>query len=74
MPVSEDKVNDIIEVYDDDESIQNLTKRRKLSTSTVSSFNSVGNQQKSLTSYYRRQMSTDDVPRFEQLFIRMTVI
>lgn len=73
LPVPEDKVNDIIEVDDDDESIQNLAKRRRLSTSTVSSFNSIGSQQKSLTSYYRRQMSTNDVPRFEQLFIRMTV-
>ena len=37
------------------------------------SFYSGGNQQKSLTSFYRRQMSTNDVPRFEQLFVRMTV-
>jgi hypothetical protein len=73
LPIPEDKVNDIIEVDDDDESIQNLTKRRRHSTSTMSSFNSVGSQQNSLTSYYRRQMSANDVPRFEQLFIRMTV-
>jgi len=44
LPVPEDKVDDIIEV-DDDESIQNLAKRRRLSTLTVSSFNSVGSQQ-----------------------------
>jgi hypothetical protein len=73
LPVPEDKVSDIIEVDNDDEAIQNLAKRRKLSTSTVSSFNSVGSQQKSLTSYYRRQMSANDIPKFEQLFIRMTV-
>ncbi|RGB23020.1 hypothetical protein C1646_775134 [Rhizophagus diaphanus] len=73
LPVPEDKVNDIIEVDNDDESIQNLAKRRRLSTSTVSSFNSIGSQQKLLTLYYHRQMSTNDVLRFEQLFIRMTV-
>jgi hypothetical protein len=58
---------------EDDESILKLAKRRKLSTSTVSSFNSSGSHQQNLTSYYRRQMSTNDVPRFEQLFLRMSV-
>ncbi|RGB25382.1 hypothetical protein C1646_771816 [Rhizophagus diaphanus] len=67
------KINDIIEVDDDDEFIQNLAKLRRISTSTVSSFNSIDSQQKSLTSYNHRQMSTNDVLRFEQLFIRMTV-
>ncbi|RIA85462.1 hypothetical protein C1645_830775, partial [Glomus cerebriforme] len=42
LPVPEDKVNDIIKVNDDDESIQNLAKLRRLFTSTMSSFNSVG--------------------------------
>ena len=75
LRVPEDKAkDDIIEVDDDDESIQNLAKRRRLSsTSTMSSFNSTGSQQKPLTSFYRRQMSTNDVLRFEQLFVRMTV-
>ena len=75
LPVPEDKAkNDIIEVDDDDESIQNLAKRRRLSsTSIMSSLNSISSQQKPLTSFYCRQMSTNDVPRFEQLFVRMTV-
>jgi hypothetical protein len=75
LPVPEDKAkDDIIEVDDDDESIQNLAKRRRLSSaSTMSSLISISSQQKPLTSFYRRQMLTNDVPRFEQLFVRMTI-